>query len=116
MNKTYPSLYGQLAYVLGSGLILIFIPNVLLSIFGIAETHEVWIRILGLLVFILSFYYYHLAKYGNPKTVMATVMGRLVFCAGLVIYVVVGIAPIALIGFAVAETALALWTWWELKK
>jgi hypothetical protein len=111
----YPSLFGQLFYVLGSGLILIFIPNVLLSLFGITPTNEVWIRIMGLLVLILTIYYYHIAYYGNDRIVWATVLGRLVFCGGLVLFVLLGVAEVPLIGFALVETALTLWTWRELK-
>ena len=114
-TKTYPSLYGQTIYVLLSGLSLIFIPNLLLGIFGLEPAHEVWIRIMGLLVLILSIYYVQMAKYGNDKVVVATVWGRLSFCVGLVVFVLLGLVKPALIGFALAETALALWTLRELK-
>ncbi len=113
MQEPYISLYGQMAYVLTAGPLLLLIPNVLLGVFGFAPTSEIWIRVLGMLVTVLSFYYYALARHGNRQTVGATVAGRLVFCAGLVVFVIIGLAPPALIGFAVAETGLALWTWQE---
>jgi hypothetical protein len=116
MQKIYKSLYAQLAYVILSGLPLIFFPNVLLKILGFEPTQEIWIRILGLLVLILSIYYYRLAKYGNDKTVMATVLGRLAFCTGLVLFVIVGIGKPMLLGFAFVESLFALWTWQEVRK
>ena len=115
MQKTYKSMYGQMIYVLLAGAQLLFIPNVLLGIVGMEPTTEIWIRLMGMLVLVLSIYYYYMAKYGNDKVVWATVLGRLIFCGGLVVFVLLGLAKPALIGFAIVETGLALWTWRELK-
>lgn len=115
MRPPYISMYGQMAYVLLSGIGLLFFPNVLLGIVGLEPTQEIWIKIMGLLVLVLSIYYYHIAKYGNSKVVWATVLGRLLFCAGLIVFVILGLAKPALIGFALLETALAVWSWRELK-
>ncbi len=115
MQKTYKSMYGQMIYVLLAGAQLLFIPNVLLGIVGMESTTEIWIRLMGMLVLVLSIYYYYMAKYGNDKVVWATVLGRLIFCGGLVVFVLLGLAKPALIGFAIVETGLALWTWRELK-
>ncbi len=111
----YKSLLGQMAYVLISGLQLLFVPNFLLGIFGIAPTSEIWIRVLGMLVLVLSIYYYAIYKSGNKEIVRATVQGRLLFCAGLVMFVILGMAPPVLIGFAVAEMGLALWSLAEIR-
>jgi hypothetical protein len=116
MQKPYLSLYGQMGYVVVSGLLLLFIPNVLLPLLGFAPTSEIWIRVMGMLVLVLSFYYYAMARHGNKIVVQSTVQGRLVFCAGLVVFVLLGLAKPALIGFVLAETALALWTWRELRQ
>jgi hypothetical protein len=62
------------------------------------------------------FYYYALARRGNPQTVGATVQGWLLCCAGFVVFVLLGMAPPDLLGFALAETGLAGWTWWELQQ
>ena len=115
MQKTYKSMYGQMIYVLLAGAQLLFVPNVLLGIVGMEPTTEIWIRLMGMLVLVLSIYYYYMAKYGNDKVVWATVLGRLIFCGGLVVFVLLGLAKPALIGFAIVETGLALWTWRELK-
>ena len=115
-TKPYTSLLGQIAYVLISGLQLLFIPNFLLGMFGIAPTSEIWIRVLGMLVLVLSIYYYGIYKSGDKEVVRATVQGRLLFCAGLVMFVILGMAPPVLIGFALAETGLALWSLSEIRK
>jgi hypothetical protein len=114
-TKRYTSILGQIAYVIISGLQLLFVPNFLLGMFGIAPTSEIWIRVLGMLVLVLSIYYYAIYKNGNKEIVRATVQGRLLFCAGLVMFVILGMAPPVLIGFAVAETGLALWSLAEIR-
>ena len=116
MQKTYKSLYGQLAYALFSGLQLLFIPNTLLAMFGLPPTNELWIRVLGMVVLAISFYYYAMIHHGTPQVVRATVYGRLFFCAGLLAFVLLGMADNPLIIFAVIEIGLALWTWQEVKK
>lgn len=114
--KRYTSMLGQMAYVIISGLQLLFVPNFLLGMFGIAPTSEIWIRVLGMLVLVLSIYYYAIYKSNNKEIVRATVQGRLLFCAGLVMFVILGMAPPVLIGFALAETGLALWSLSEIRR
>jgi hypothetical protein len=115
-TKRYTSILGQMVYVIISGLQLLFVPNFLLGMFGIAPTSEIWIRVLGMLVLVLSIYYYAIYKKGDKEIVRATVQGRLLFCAGLVMFVILGMAPPVLIGFAVAETGLALWSLNEIRR
>ena len=115
-NARYPSLLGQMVYVIVSGLQLLLVPNLLLGIFGFDPTSEIWIRVMGMLVLVLSFYYYAIAHHGNEPIVKSTVYGRLLFCAGLVAFVVLGMAKPALIGFALLETGLAIWSWREVSK
>lgn len=112
----YTSMLGQFAYVIVSGISLLLFPNVLLEIFGFEPTQEIWIRVLGMLVLALAFYYYAMYKNGGKEVVRATVQGRLFFCIGLVIFVILGLAKPILIVFAVIETGLALWTLSEVRK
>ena len=117
MQKNYyKSILGQFAYVIISGISLLFFPNFLLGLFGIESTNEIWIRVLGMLVLALSFYYYAMYKNGGKEVVRATVQGRLFFCAGLVTFVILGMVKPVLLGFAIAETGLALWTLSEIRK
>ena len=116
MKKTYKSLYGQMAYVILSGLQLVFVPNMLLSMFGLDPASEIWIRVVGILALALSFYYYAMVNNGTPEVIKATIYGRTFFCFGLITLVVLGMAKPPLILFAVAELALTAWTWSELRK
>ena len=112
----YTSMLGQCAYVVISGISLLFFPNFLLGIFGLEPANEIWIRVLGMLVLALSFYYYAMYKNGGKEVIRATVQGRLFFCAGLVAFVILGMVKPVLLGFAAAETGLALWTLSEIRK
>ena len=55
MSKSAFSLRVFSIYLFIFGSALAAIPNVLLSLFGIAETHEVWIRVVGVPVLIIGY-------------------------------------------------------------
>ena len=112
----YTSMLGQFTYVLVSGISLVLFPNFLLKIFGFEPTQEIWIRVLGMLILALSFYYYAMYKNGGKEIIRATVQGRLFFCAGSVAFVILGMVKPVLLGFAIVETGLALWTLSEIRK
>jgi hypothetical protein len=42
-------------YLLGLGLVLLIVPNMLLSLFGMPTTTEVWVRVVGMLVIFLGY-------------------------------------------------------------
>ncbi len=114
MNK-HTSLYAQVLYMLGSGTTLIFAPNFLLGIFGFEPSNDVWIRVFGLLVFVVAGFYYMIAKENYLKLKQFSVYERLVFCSGLVVFVLLGMTKPMLIGFAAFEAFLAIWSHFELK-
>ena len=49
-SKNYLSLTVQAVYVLLTGLQLIFVPNMLLGMFGFESTAEIWIKVLGIIL------------------------------------------------------------------
>jgi hypothetical protein len=49
-------------YLYVTGLTLIFAPNLLLKTLQIPETKEVWIRIPGVLVFCIGYYYHRIGE------------------------------------------------------
>ena len=115
-NKSYLSLTVQTIYVVLTGLQLIFIPNMLLGMFGFDPTIEIWVKVLGLVVLSLAFCYYGIGKNGDPALVRATVWMRLLVGAGFVGLVLSGQAKAALILFAGIDIVTAVWTWMELRK
>ncbi len=110
------SLVVQAAYVLLTGLQLIFVPNLLLSMFGFDATSEIWIKVLGIVVLSLSIIYYTVSKSGNDDVVRATMWSRLFVGIGFILLALTGQAKLSIILFAGIDIVTAVWTWFELKK
>ncbi len=49
-------------YLAVLGLVLLTVPNFLLVVFTLPSTNEVWIRVVGMLVLFLGFYYSQAAR------------------------------------------------------
>jgi hypothetical protein len=92
------------------GLVLIVAPNLLLSLFRIAETNEVWIRVVGMLVLILGYYYWTAARHELTAMLRATVVGRTAVLVFFVAYAVAGLGPATLVLFGVIDVLGAAWT------
>jgi hypothetical protein len=103
-------------YLLGLGAWLLVAPNVLLQIFGVPPTDEVWIRVAGMLVVFLGVYYLRAAAAGLQKFFAWTVPVRLSVPAFFGVFVLLGWAPAVLLLFALVDVAGALWTWRALRR
>jgi len=110
MSKSALSLFVFSIYLFVLGIILIVIPNVLLKLFALPETNEVWIRVVGMLVFILGFYYFLASKSEIKKFFQWTVYGRTAVLVFFVVFVLLDFAPPILILFGFIDAVAALWT------
>jgi hypothetical protein len=99
---------GIYAVLLGLGLICI--PNTLLSIFDLEPTNEPWIRVLGIIVSEVGYYYVIVATKGSEAFFRASIFGRLWLFLVLIVMIVLGIAKPILILFASIDAASAIWT------
>ena len=115
MNKSAFSIFVWGLYEVGVGLGFLFIPNVLLPIFGFPMTAEVWIRVIGLIILTLALYHVHCARNHAVPFFQITIPGRGLFAIGLIALVATGFAGPGLILFAVIEVLGAAWTWWTLR-
>lgn len=95
-------------YVLG--ILLVVIPETLVRIFRFPEADGLWIRIAGLLVIILGFYYSQAARSEMRQFFVLTVIGRTAGLLSFVVFVVAGLAPPVLIAFGIIDFATAMWT------
>jgi hypothetical protein len=102
-------------YMIFQGLTLFVVPNILLSLFGFESSNEVWIRILGVALIALGYYYIQNAKANylpffswtvQVRTLQLILIGSLVFLQ---------IAPLMLIVISGTEFLFGVWTWWALK-
>ena len=103
-------------YLLALGLAVIFIPNTILTLLQFEPAREVWIRVVGVLVFTIGMYYVRIAPTDNGTFLQATVYNRMRILGWFVLFVVAGWAPATLLLFGLIDFLSGLWTLYELRK
>lgn len=116
MNAAAKSVYYFGFYLLLLGVTLTAVPNLLLSVFQIPETNEVWIRVVGIILFSLSIYYILMSQTNNTLFISITIYIRFSILLWFSFFVLMGWAPAMLILFSVIDALGGLWTYIELKK
>jgi hypothetical protein len=114
MSKSAKSVFLFSLYLFMLGVILLLFPNLLLKLFFIAPTSEVWIRVVGMLAFVLGLYYFQAAMSDLKQFFQWTVYVRasvLFFFIGLVLF---ADAPPVLVLFGLIDAAAGLWTHYSL--
>jgi hypothetical protein len=97
------------------GLVLVIIPDTLLRFFHFPEADGLWIRVVGMLVIILGFYYSHAARAEFRPFLAWTVIARTSVLLFFIAFVVAGFAPPVLILFGVIDFAGAMWTFFAMR-
>lgn len=110
MGKSARSVLVFSVYLFVLGIVLIVVPNLLLTLFSFPETNEVWIRVVGMLVFILGFYYFQASRSEMKKFFQWPVYGRTAVLLFFIAFVVLGYAPPVLILFGIIDAVAAFWT------
>lgn len=110
MSRSARSVFVFGVYMVVPGIALLVIPNVLLSLFGIAATSEVWIRIVGVLVVLLAFYYIQAAREELTDFFRLTVYTRASIVVFFVAFVLLGLAEPILALSGVVDLLGAIWT------
>lgn len=103
-------------YLGALGASLVLVPNFMLSLFGFAPTSEVWIRVLGVVVFNLGWYYWYAAVSEARPFFAASVATRVFALLAFSGLVVAGFAPPMLALFGIVDAAGGAWTWRALRK
>ena len=92
------------------GAIFVVAPNLLLKTFGMPTTKEVWIRVMGMVVFLLSLYYITAARQELTSIMRLSVYLRATVILFFMAFVMAGIAKPILILFGAIDLAGAAWT------
>jgi len=116
MSHAARSLFVFGIYLCGLGLVLLLIPNLILWVFGVPPTSEVWIRISGMFVLCLSFYYVQSARNELTGFIRWTVWTRIAVIFYFTGFVLFFSAPKPLLVFGLVDLLAAVWTWMALKK
>lgn len=115
MNRATTSVRVFGIYLMLLGPIVIAAPNVVLALFGIPTTSEVWLRVVGLLAAILGYYYVQAARHDLVPFYRASVPARFVAFLGFVAFVLLGLVKPSLILFGVVDLSGAVWTFLALR-
>jgi hypothetical protein len=110
MTRAAFSLRAFSIYMFCLGAVLVVAPNVLLTLFGVAETREVWIRIVGMLILILGYLDFMAAGSELQPYIRWTVPVRLSVPVFLIAFVALGYGPPVLILFGAIDAGGAIWT------
>ena len=110
MSRAAKSIFIFGIYVTILGLLITLIPNIILSIFSHPETQEIWIRVAGMLVFILGLYYVAAARAELTEFFRFTVYGRWAVMFFFLAFVIFLNASPVLIAIAFVDLCGAIWT------
>jgi hypothetical protein len=102
-------------YLYIMGLVLVITPDTLVRIFKFPEPDGLWIRVAGMLVIILGFYYSHAARAELRAFFVWTVIARTSVLLFFIAFVIAGLAPPALVLFGVIDFAAAMWTFFAMR-
>lgn len=110
MSNSAKSVFVFAIYLVLLGVILLVMPNVLLGLFAYPTTDEVWIRVAGMLLVLMAFYYMQAARKELTDFFQWTVYARGSVILFFIAFVVLGLARPILIVFGAVDLLAALWT------
>jgi len=110
MSKSARSLFVFGLYVAAVGIIMLVVPNFMLKTLSRTSTTEVWIRVVGLLLLYLAFYYTQAARKEMTDFFRWTVYTRSTVIVFFAAFVILGFAGPPLIMFGVIDLLGAIWT------
>jgi hypothetical protein len=115
MSRAATSILVFGVYLAAVGAILVVVPNVLLGLLGFPPTNEVWIRVAGVLVLILAYYFIQSVRRGTIDFWRWTTHVRFSLIFFFAAFVLLGLARPALLLLGVADFLGAIWTTWALR-
>jgi hypothetical protein len=102
-------------YLLVMGLFFIAIPNPVITTIGFDPVTNVWIRIVGLIILIVSYYYFMAVKEKAYNFYRWTALARLPVIFVYLVFVLLDLGPPILLLFGAFETSCGIWTGVALK-
>lgn len=116
MSKSAKSVLTFGVYLVIIGTMLLLVPNLLITPFGLEPTSEVWIRLSGILLLALSVYYILAAKYEIIVIMKATGFIRCTIILFFTAFAFYELVSPNIIIFSVIDFIGGIWTLIMLKK
>src|SRR6188474_1812445 len=110
MTSTAKSIFYYSFYMLGMGLSLLFIPNLMLGVFGFPPTNDIWIHILGLFAFCAGLLYFYCGRTNQTGFYRISILERITFFLGMVGIVLFLPANPLLVLIGSVDLLGAIWT------
>ena len=110
MSNAAKSILVHGIYLLGLGVVLLTIPNDPLTIAGLPETHEVWIRVVGMMSLVLGYYFVQSARKELTDFFRSTLLTRSAAIGFFILFVVLGFAPVNLLLLIAVDPVFIIWT------
>src|SRR5260221_6304205 len=102
-------------YLAVVGVALVVAPNLLLGLLGFPPTNEVWIRVAGVLVLILAYYFNQSVWHGTIDFWRWTTHVRFALIFFFAAFVLLRLAQPQLLLLGAADFLGAIWTTWALR-
>ncbi len=116
MSESAKSIYYFGWYVCVLGVLLIFIPNVLLAFAAMPPTGEVWIRLVGMVVLILGTFYVMAGRSGLTAFFRWSLVTRTTAVFVLLGFIFARLASPFILLFWLGDLAGAVWTFLALRQ
>ena len=103
-------------YLLGQGIALLLIPNVVLPFVGLPEASDVWVRVVGMTVVFFAIYYFVAARYELRPFFVISVFTRLSVPVVFATFAAAQLSSWNLLLLTPADLLFAAWTWLALRR
>jgi hypothetical protein len=110
MSNAAKSILVHGIYLLGLGVVMVTIPNVPLKIVGLAETNEVWVRVVGMMSLALGYYFVQAARKELTDFFRSTLLTRSLAMVFFILFVAMRFAPINLLLLIAVDPVFIIWT------
>ena len=116
MSKAAFSIKAFAFYLVPTGVGLLLMPNLLLSVFLLPDTQEVWLRVVGVLLINIGVYYWFAAAHDATQFFVASVYTRTFVFIAFCLFVFSGLAEGPLILIGAVDLAGAIWTFQSIRQ
>ncbi len=115
MSKSAFSAKVFAVYLFVLGPVLVFAPNFLLALFGIPATTEVWIRVVGVIAFMIGVYAWVAATHEFRPFLEASVYTRFVVFVAFSAFAILELGSPVIVLFGLIDLLGGIWTYCALK-